>query len=136
MTTVDTTAAHPARLRPAATAGRAGRGAASSAKSVVLRLAGADDAPALRRLAEIDEEPELCGAALLALVDGVAVAALALDDGRVVANPFVPTSDAVSLLRLRAGHLLGPALRRRRRSWRPRFRRGGGDRRQLQPRGG
>jgi hypothetical protein len=35
-----------------------------------------------------------------------AVAALSLSDQRVVANPFVPTGDAVALLRLRAEHVL------------------------------
>jgi hypothetical protein len=90
-------------------------------KAVALRQARPDDARALRILAELDEEPELTGDALLALIDGEAVAAMSLEDGHVVANPFVATSDAVSLLKLRAGHLLGRRVRQPRRRWRPRF---------------
>jgi hypothetical protein len=89
--------------------------------AVDLRLAKADDARGLKILAALDEEPELSGDALLAVVDGEAIAAMSLDDGRVIANPFVATSDAVSLLRVRAEHLVGQAVRRRRPRWRPRF---------------
>jgi hypothetical protein len=95
--------------------------AARSARAVAPRQAQADDARALRLLAELDEEPELAGNALLALVDGEAVAALSLEDGRVVANPFVATSDAVALLKLRARHVIGRRVRRPHRRWRPRF---------------
>ncbi len=45
---------------------------------------------------------------------GEAVAALSLTDGRVVANPFVLTANAVALLRLREQHL----RERGHRSWR------------------
>jgi hypothetical protein len=82
---------------------------------VALRPAYADEAGVVRRLAALDEAPDLDGNVLLALIDGEAVAALSLGDGRVVANPFVPTDDAVALLKLRADHL--SAVRRRRR-WR------------------
>ena len=94
---------------------------AGSPKVLILRLAEADDAPVLKILAELDENPEPSGAVLLALIDGEAVAAMSLDDGRVVSNPFVATGDAVSLLRPRAGHLAGRALRKPRPRWRPRF---------------
>jgi hypothetical protein len=93
----------------------------TSPNALTLRLALAEDAPALHTLAELDEEPELSSQVLLALLDGEAVAALSLDDGRVVSNPFVATSDAVTMLRHRAGHLVGRALRKQRRGWRPRF---------------
>jgi len=95
--------------------------AASSPKAVAIRLAEADDARVLKNLAELDEESELSGQTLLALMDGEVVAAMSLDDGRVVSNPFVATSDAVSLLKLRAHHLVGRAVRQPRRRWRPRF---------------
>lgn len=72
---------------------------------VALRLAGPDEAQVVRRLASLDDAPPLTGQVLLALVDGQAVAALSLSDGRVVANPFLPTEAAVGLLRLRAQHL-------------------------------
>jgi hypothetical protein len=113
---------HVVNLRRAATHYRYGNsGAASSPKVLALRRAEADDAPALKILAELDEEPELSGETLVALMDGEAVAAMSLEDGRVVSNPFVATCDAVSLLKLRARHLVGRRVRQPRRRWRPRF---------------
>jgi len=73
-------------------------------------------------IAALDEAPELEGPVLLAIVGGETVAALAVDDGRVVADPFVPTAHAVSLLRLRADHLSHVSPRRRRRLRVPRLR--------------
>jgi hypothetical protein len=78
-----------------------------------LRLARDDDAPAVRRLAALDDAPQLRGPVLLALVDDVAVAATSLSDGRVVANPFLPTAETVSLLSMRAGQLSEHPVRRR-----------------------
>jgi hypothetical protein len=115
-------AEHGVDLRRAAVRSRTGHaGAATSPKRIALRLAEADDAPTLNVLAELDEAPELRGDALLALIDDEVVAAMSLRDGRVISNPFVATSDAVSLLKLRANHLFGRAVRRPRRRWRPRF---------------
>ena len=73
--------------------------------TLALRVADADEAPVVRRLAALDDSPPLDGEVLLALVDGEAVAAVSLDDGRVVANPFLPTADTVTLLSLRASQL-------------------------------
>jgi hypothetical protein len=81
--------------------------------AVVLRLAGSDDTHLVERLAALDAASPLGGRVLLALIDDEAVAALSLVDGRVVANPFVATSEAVALLRLRAEHLSGARARRR-----------------------
>jgi hypothetical protein len=81
-----------------------------------VRFAHPDDTGALRRLAELDEAPELVGEILVATIDGDVVAALSLDDGRVVANPFVFTSAAVELLRRTGADLTG-----RPRSWRSRL---------------
>jgi len=81
---------------------------------VELRPARAEDEAATRRLAALDDAPALEGPILLAVVDGEPVAALALDDGRVVANPFARTAHAVSLLRLRADHVSHVSPRRRR----------------------
>jgi hypothetical protein len=78
-----------------------------------LRLAEAGDARVVARLADLDSAPELEGPVLLALLDGDAVAGMSLRDGRVVADPFVPASQAVALLRLRAEHLAGARVRRR-----------------------
>jgi hypothetical protein len=91
-------------------------------QTIILRYATDSDAPVLRRLAALDDGPVPDADALIALVDGDAVAALSLSDGRVVADPFRLTENAVALLRLRADHLAG--RRRRRRPWprlRPRF---------------
>lgn len=90
-------------------------------KPIVLRVADADDALVLQWLAVLDEQPALTGETLLALIDGEAVAALSLGDGRVVSNPFVATCDAVSLLRLRAQHLLRRSARQSGRRWSRRF---------------
>jgi hypothetical protein len=97
-------------------------GAEAETHTVALRLARADEGDVLGRLADLDDAPRLEGQALLALIDGEAVAALSLQDGRVVANPFVRTEDVVALLRLRARHLWGlPRRRRLRPKLRPRF---------------
>ncbi len=103
--------------------GRAGRrrsrsAAVSSARpAATVGFAHADDAGALRRLAQLDDAPELVGEILVARIDADVVAALSLDNGRVVANPFVFTSDAVELLRRSATALTGGGRRLRLR-WR------------------
>src|SRR5437016_3785349 len=79
----------------------------AGATIVAFRLARADEARLVRRLAALDTAPVPDGQVLLALIDGEVVAALSLLDGRVVADPFVRTEDAVALLRLRAEHLWG-----------------------------
>jgi hypothetical protein len=85
------------------------------AARVELRFAGVEDGDAVMRLAALDDRPEPHGRVLLALLDGHAVAALSLEDGRVVANPFVAAADAVAMLRLRADQLAGRSRRQRRR---------------------
>lgn len=63
------------------------------------------DMPLLHDLAELDSRKPLEGPVLVALVEGRVWAALGLDDGRVVADPFLSTAPAVELLRLRARQL-------------------------------
>jgi hypothetical protein len=70
-------------------------------------------ADAVRRLAALDDAPELAGRVLVALMDGEIIAGLSLHDRRVVANPFIPTREAVALLRLRAEQLSATRARRR-----------------------
>jgi hypothetical protein len=82
--------------------------------TLALRVAQTDEAPVVRRLAALDDSRPLDGEVLLALVDGEAVAAVSLDDGRVVANPFLRTADTVRLLSLRASQLTGPPASPRR----------------------
>jgi hypothetical protein len=79
-----------------------------------VRFVHPSEAETLRRLVQLDDAPELEGEILVAMIDADTVAALSLDDGRVVANPFVRTSDAVELLRGSATALTG----RRRSRWR------------------
>ena len=93
-----------------------------SGPAVELRPARADDDAVVRQLASLDDAPPLDGPVLLALVGGQAVAAIALDDERVVADPFVPTAHAVSLLQIRSRHLSNVTPRRRRRLRFPRLR--------------
>ncbi|HVW18199.1 MAG TPA: hypothetical protein VHB30_08110, partial [Solirubrobacteraceae bacterium] len=76
---------------------------------IVLRAARAADESAVRRLALLDSSRPLRGDVLVAEVGGHPVAAVSLADGRVVADPFERTADAVALLRLRAEGLAGAA---------------------------
>jgi hypothetical protein len=82
-------------------------------ETLEMRLATAHDAPALHRLAALDSAPPLEGEVLIALLDGEAVAALSLEDARVIATPFRLTEDVVALLRLRARRASPPRLRLR-----------------------
>jgi hypothetical protein len=69
-------------------------------QELVIRLADPQDA-VLLRLAALDSARPLTGRALLAEVDGVPVAAVSLDTGAVVADPFQHSVQAVAALRLR-----------------------------------
>ncbi len=104
-------------------AGRRRRTAAAATEvpAATVRFAHSDEAATLRRLAELDDATELAGETVVATVDGEVVAALSLADGRVIANPFVPTADAVELLRATATALTPRRRWRRRRALRPRF---------------
>jgi hypothetical protein len=92
--------------------------AASRSQVLALRLAQAADEGPLKRLAELDEQPDLSGELLLAWLGSELVAAISVDDGRVIADPFVATSDAISVLELRAHQLVGRAVRRKANWWR------------------
>jgi hypothetical protein len=89
------------------------------ASAIELRLLCAREAYLVHRLAALDDAPDLDGQVLVAIIDGQGVAALSLNDERVVANPFIPTAEAVALLRVRAAQLSnghrGASLFRRRR---------------------
>jgi hypothetical protein len=83
--------------------------------TLTIRHANVADASDLARLAAVDSAAPFTGEALVAFVDGEPWAALELDTGAVVADPFRPSGELVELLRLRAGALTGerPRLRRR-----------------------
>src|SRR3954466_11306598 len=69
---------------------------------LVLRADRPTDEQALRRLAALDSVRPIKGRALLAEVDGRAIAAIGIDDGKVVADPFEHTAELVELLKVRA----------------------------------
>lgn len=78
-----------------------------------IRPAHAGDAPALDRLAELDDARVPCEPLLVTEVDGVAVAAIGVLDRRVIADPWTPTAAAVDLLQAAATALRGAERRRR-----------------------
>ena len=82
-----------------------------------IRRATAEDAAALARLAELDSQRPLTGRALIGLIDGRPAAAVSLEDGRALADPFRSTADLVVQLRVRCGAVAAyertPSLRER-----------------------
>src|SRR5688572_7837955 len=86
--------------------------------SLVLRHATAADRAALDRLAALDSARPLTGEIVVAAVEGELRAALSLESGRAVADPFHASLELVPLLRTAAGERR--ARRRvRRRATRP-----------------
>ena len=69
---------------------------------IVIRCASEEDSGAIARLAELDSQLPPKGRLLLALVEGEPQAALALDGGQLVANPFRRTQALAAILHLRA----------------------------------
>ncbi len=82
---------------------------------VLVRPARDVDAADLRRLAALDSARPLTGDVLIAVQGGDVAAAMSLDTGAIIADPFQPTANLVDLLRT-AAH---PAERSAARS--PRF---------------
>ena len=95
------------KVRPGAPLARKPRRRArvTPVAEVAIRLAAGDDADAVRELEQLDGRELSCGARLLALVGGHPVAALAVADDTVVADPFEKTAPVVDLLRVRARQL-------------------------------
>jgi hypothetical protein len=77
----------------------------SGAPSLTLRLAVPADAEALDRLAQLDSRRAPRGAVIVAEVGGELWAAISIDDGHAVADPFRPTGELVALLAERARQL-------------------------------
>lgn len=75
---------------------RAARDAAVSPPVPTIRRAVAHDARAIARLAALDSAPAPAAPILIAERDGAIVAAIG--GGAVVADPFVPTAEAVAML--------------------------------------
>jgi hypothetical protein len=79
-------------------------------------MAVSADAAALARLTELDSAPVRTAVpTLVAEVGGELRAALPLDGGRAVADPFQRTAEIVTMLRARATQLDAPPRPRRRR---------------------
>lgn len=74
----------------------------SQLHEMVLRADRPTDEAALRRLAALDSVRPIRGRSIVAEVEGRTVAAIGIEDGRVVADPFEHTAEAVGLLRFRA----------------------------------
>jgi len=86
----------------------------TSDATVVIRMAVAADADALRRLAALDSAHPLTGQILVGEADGALRAAYSLGESRAIADPFLPTAGLVELLRTRAQMLRGAPVRRSR----------------------
>lgn len=71
--------------------------------SITIRPASDRDARTLRDLAQLDSARPLAGEVLLAESDAQPIAAIEVDSGRVVADPFRRTAHEANLLRLMAG---------------------------------
>jgi hypothetical protein len=79
---------------------------------LTIRLASPEDAPALRRLAQLDSATPLAGRVLLAELDGQSVAAVSLESGSTIADPFRHSADAARMLKVRRDQILSAGPRR------------------------
>jgi hypothetical protein len=81
--------------------------------NITIRRATTADEFAVRRLAVLDSSSPPTGEILLAEMDDELWAALSVDTGAAIADPFRPSADLVDLLRLRASGLAGEERGRR-----------------------
>ena len=81
--------------------------------NITIRTATTADEFAVRRLAALDSSSPPTGDILLAEMDDELWAALSIDTGDSIADPFRPSRDLVDLLRLRAGGIAGESHGRR-----------------------
>jgi len=82
--------------------------------NVRIRVATDDDAPGLKRLAELDSTGVPAGRLVVAEVGGELLAARQVDGPLAIADPFHPTADLLALLALRGDQLAGTTPRRAR----------------------
>jgi hypothetical protein len=69
---------------------------------ITIRHSTSVDRARVEELAELDGRPAPHGDTLLAEVEGKLWAAVGIDDGAAVADPFLPSGDVVWLLQMRA----------------------------------
>ena len=77
-------------------------------ETIMIRASEATDAGELVRLAALDSGRPIAGDALVAEVDGSVRAALPLDGGRAIADPFTESQHVVELLEAHARALDSP----------------------------
>ena len=70
---------------------------------ITIRHSNGADGNAIGRLAQLDSQTAPEGDALLAFVDDELLAAMPLDGGEAVADPFHRTAEVVELLKFRVG---------------------------------
>jgi hypothetical protein len=80
---------------------------------LVIRLATQADRRSLERLAQLDSARPPAGQTVIGELQGQAVAAVSLSDGKAISDPFVAAGEIVELVRLRAQQL-APKQRGRR----------------------
>jgi hypothetical protein len=78
--------------------------------SLTIRHANVGDEAALERLAALDSRRVPAGELIVAELDGAIVAALSLDTGAAIADPFVHTEAIVHSLRAQARRDERPAI--------------------------
>ncbi len=89
--------------------------------AIAIRRAEERDRSAVERLAALDSTRVPRGPVLIGEVDGEPWAAVGLEDGHTVADPFHRTAGIVDLLRARARHAGAPAAGRARPLLAPRW---------------
>jgi hypothetical protein len=82
-------------------------------RELIVRLAGAADRADLERLAQLEGRALRSGATLLAERRGEVLAAVSIESGEAIADPFRPTADLVAILLRSRAHLRGEPGRRR-----------------------
>src|SRR3954447_15531692 len=78
-----------------------------AAEPMLMRRAAVADSARIWELARLDDKRLPAGPFLVAEVGGEIEAAVSLQSGAIVANPFRLTADAVAMLRLRAAQVSG-----------------------------
>ena len=82
-----------------------------TANAFTIRRAHQAEEPTLAWLSALSSGPPLARPALIGDIDGVPAAAISLVDGRVVADPFRPTTALIGQLRLHRSGWRAPARR-------------------------